>query len=155
MRKRRLAIVLCVTLVLAGCAHKTGAPMTPWERVMVDNALLAQFVNTAEQGTELAVTSAALSTDTARPVISFESNFADVHKRLTAILAQGPHADLTQAKALLEQFKTEALALVASGEIAVKNPRTQMSISADIRNAIALAEAVLSDIQLAQSGGVK
>lgn len=155
MRKRKLAIVLCALLVMAGCAHKTGAPMTPWERVMVDNTLLAQFVDTAEQGTELAVTSAALSTDTARPIITFESNFTGVHKQLTAILAQGPHADLSQAKVLLEQFKTGALALIASGEIGVKNPKTQMSISADIRNAIALAEAVLSDIQLVQSGGVK
>lgn len=152
---KKLSIVLSLCLVLAACGHKTGAPMTPWERVMTDNALLAQFVDTAEQGTELAVTSAALSTDTARPVITFESKFADVHKQLTAILAQGPHADLTQAKVLLEQFKTGALALIASGEIGVKNPKTQMSISADIRNAIALAEAVLSDIQLAQSGGVQ
>lgn len=157
MKKKRiqLALILCVLLATAGCAHKVSGPVTPWERTMTDNAMLAQFVDTAEQGTELAVTSGALPTQTARPVITFESKFADVHKKLTAILALGPHADLSQATVMLEQFKTEALALIASGEIDIKNPKTQMTISADVRQAVALAEAILSDIQLAQSGGVK
>lgn len=143
--------LLCV--VLTGCIHK-ATPVTPWERTMTDNALLAQFVDTAEQGTEAANASGVLSDDTARPVIKFESKFADTHEKITVILSAGPTADLSQATAMLEAFKTEGQALINSGEIGIKNPKTQMTISADLRNIVSLAEALIYDIQLAKTGAV-
>ena len=158
MRKKRiqLALILCVLLASLGCIKKTGAPVTPWERIMTDNAILAQFADTAEQGTEMAVTTTLLTTMQARPVIIFENRFADTHKKITAILAQGPGtADLAQVKTLLETLKAEGVAIVNSGNIGVKNPKTQQTINADITNIINLAEAVISDVQLFQSGGGK
>ncbi len=119
---------------------------------MADNAILAQFVDTAEQGTELVNTSGALPDDVARPVITLEQKFADVHEKITAILNLGPSADLSKAAELLNQFEKDANALIASGEIGIKNPKTQMTISADLRNAVALADALLSDIQLVKNG---
>ena len=157
MKKRafQLALMTCVFLATLGCIHK-ATPVTPWERVMTDNAILAQFADTAEQGTELAVTSGLLSTATARPVILFEDKFAVTHKQITAILAQGQlTANLPQVQALLTTLQTEGDALVASGNIGIKNPKTQMTITADLNNILALTRAVLTDIQVFQSGGAK
>ncbi len=153
--KRKLVVLLLGVMLASGCIHKS-TPVTPWERIMTDNALVAQFADTAEQGTEVAVTSGLLSTAQARPVITFEAQFADAHKKITAILAQGPGtADLTQVKVLLESLRTQGVALVGSGDIGVKNPKTQQTINADLNNIVNLTEAVISDIQLFQSGGVK
>lgn len=150
---KNLVLLNLYLFLLTGCIHKASPlPVTPWERTMTDNAMLAQFVDTAEQGTELANTSGALSDDTARPVISFEQKFADTHEKITAVLKLGPAADLSQANALLEAFKAEAQALIASGEIGVKNPKTQLSITGDLNNAVALAEALLADITLIRNG---
>lgn len=143
----KTALIVLTVLCTTGCIHK-ATPITPWERVMTDNALLAQFVDTAEQGTELAVSSGVLSASTAKPVIRVESRFPDVHKKITAILAQGSGADFTTANALLDQFKADMQALIASGEIGIKNPKTQMSISGDLNNIVNLTKAVLADIQL-------
>lgn len=157
MRKKRFsAIILAVILATVGCIHKTGGSVTPQERLMTDNAILAQFVNTVKQGTEAAVTSGLLSTAQARPVITFEGQFADTHKQITALLNQGlTTTNLTQVQSLLTNLKTTADALVASGSIGVKNPKTQMTITADINNIIALTQAVLTDIQVFQAGGSK
>lgn len=150
-----LALLLCAMLASVGCIHKS-TPVTPWERVMTDNAILAQFADTAEQGTELAVTSGLMTTATARPVILFEDKFSVTHKQITAILAQGQlTANLPQVQVLLTQLQTEGDALVASGNIGIKNPKTQMTITADINNILALTRAVLTDIQVFQSGGAK
>lgn len=152
----KLLATFTLCLVLAGCIHKTGGVVTPQERLMTDNAILAQFVNTAEQGTEAAVTSGLISTQTARPVITFEDQFSQTHKQVTALLNQGlTTANLAQVQTLLGNLKTTADALVASGNIGVKNPKTQMTITADINNVIALTQAVLTDIQIVQAGGTQ
>lgn len=148
---KNLILLNFYLFLVTGCMHKATS-VTPWERTMADNAMLAQFIDTAEQGTELANTSGALPDDVARPIIMFEQKFADTHEKITAILNLGPGADLSQATSLLQQFEQQAQALVNSGEIGIKNPKTQMTISADIRNAIALAEALVADIQLVRNG---
>ena len=157
MRKRCRTICVVVALVATiGCIHKTGGTVTPKERLMTDNAILSQFVNTAEKGTEAAVTSGLMTTATARPVITFEGQFVDTHKQITALLNQGlTTSNLTQVQNLLTSLKATADALVASGNIGVKNPKTQMTITADINNIIALTQAVLTDIQVVQAGGTQ
>lgn len=119
---------------------------------MTDNAVLAQFIDTAERGTELAVGAGAIAIDEARPAIQFEAQAAEVHKKVTALLAQGHDtATLGQVTILLNNLKIQADALVASGEIGVKNPKTQQSITADIDSIGTMVEAVVSDIELFQA----
>lgn len=150
--RKRMASAIALAIVLAstvGCIHKSSGAVTPQERLMTDNALLAQFADTAEQGTELAVTTGLMSTSAARPVITFESQFATVHTQITNLLNQGlTAANLAQVQTLLTNLNTQAAVLVASGNIGIKNPKTQQTITGDINNIIALANAVLVDIQL-------
>ena len=51
---KRIALVL-ILLASSACIHKTGGKVTPMERVTTDNAVLAQMINTVEQGTEAVV----------------------------------------------------------------------------------------------------
>lgn len=144
-----LLIVLASTV---GCIHKSSGPVTPAERLMTDNAVLAQFADTAEQGTELAVTSGLMTTAAARPVIMFEGQFAATHEQITSLLNQGLTAtNLAQVQILLTNLNTQAAAIIASGSIGIKNPKTQQTISGDINTIIAFTQAVLTDIQLYQA----
>lgn len=153
---KKILVVVAACLALTACIHKTGGTVTPQERLMTDNAILAQFVNTAEQGTEATVTSGLITTVTARPIIAFEGQFASTHEQITKLLNQGlTTANLAQVQTLLANLKTTADTLVASGNIGVKNPKTQMTITADINNIIALTQAVLTDIQIIQAGGTQ
>src|ERR1700690_4178035 len=127
MRRKLDLRIFALALIMAstvGCIHKTSGPVTPAERIMTDNAILAQFADTAEQGTELAVTSGLMSTATARPIIMFESQFATTHEQITALLNQGLTAtNLAQVQSLLTSLKSQAAVIVASGNIGIKNPK--------------------------------
>lgn len=147
-----LALFLCLT---TACLHKAGnAPITPWERVMSDNAVFAQLNSSVEQGTEAVVTSGLLKPADAAPVIGFSGEVANIHRQLTAILANGPNINATNLatiSTLLAQVQTSGTALVQSGSIGVKNPNTQQTIAADIQSLVSLAQSLLAEIQAART----
>lgn len=151
MRQRRLAAVLLVTLVLVGCIHKTGGQISPWERVTTDNAAFAQLVNDATQGVIALQGTGVLSVDQTKQVLGVLSLAAQNDQQVTAILNVGPTGNLTQAQALLQQIQTSAVALVTcNGCWGIKNPKTQQAIASDIQEVGTLAQAIISDINVAK-----
>lgn len=138
-----LSLALCV-----GCIHK-ATPVTPWERATTDNALFAQIDNSVEQGAESVVSSGLVSAQTMAPVIGWTGQVATAHQQITAILAKGSSlsaADYTTIQALLSQIQASGNALVNSGSLSIKNPKSQQTISADITALITLGNALLSDL---------
>lgn len=171
MRKRStlsLAPVLLLLLVtVTGCLHKTDAlgaklAISPWERVMTHNAMFSQLNNDAIKGTVGVAQSGIITDPQARPILEWEGQVAKDHEMVTAILAKGPDvaANDPALRGFFEQVRTSGMALVTSGGIGVKNPRTQQSLSQDIQAIVNIAEAVLSDIEAVkaartQTGGTQ
>lgn len=148
---RCLALCVVLALVSVGCVHKSnGGTVTPMERVTTDNAVLAQLVGAIEQGTEALVTAGVLKPAEAAPVIAWCGNAAQIDLQLTAILGKGLPVslkDYAALQALVAQVGTSASTLVSSGALAVKNPKTQQTVAADITAASTLAQGLLTEIQ--------
>ena len=147
-----LSIVLAITV---GCAHRSGStvPVSPWEKVMVQNAALAQIVNDAEQGTETLATTGVITIEQARPFIKWERQIAEDHKPITGILSQGSQTTfdkIDQIQAFVDTLGKEAQGLISSGSAGIKNPRTQQALSTDVAAIQAAAKAIMDDIQAAK-----
>lgn len=157
-----LAVTLLVLASSVGCIHKTGGAVTPMERITTDNALFAQINNEVEQGTEAVVTSGLLTPSQAAPVIGWTGQVAKIHEQITQILSAGSTvdpADYQTIQTLISQIQSSATALVNSGNLNIKNPKSQQTISADITAALNLAQALLTELQAltptkASTGGV-
>lgn len=151
MIKRTLTVV-CVmaALVCAGCTHKSSGTITPMERVTTDNAVFAQLVNSIEQGAEALSSTGVLPASTVVPIVAWCGNAATIDNEISAILAKSSTVsptDYASLQALVAQLGTSASTLVSSGALAVKNPKTQQTISADINSASTLAQSLLGEIQ--------
>lgn len=149
--KLKVGVVICAVLMTVACLHKQSGTISPWERVMTNNAAFAQLNDDAEQGVELVQSSGFLSEAQARPILHFNAQVATAHKQVTAILAQGPASDLSQVSVLLNQIRDSGNELIATGAVGVKDPKTQQTIQADITSIIGLAQAIISDVQLAKA----
>lgn len=147
--------VLCLT---TACIHKPAGstPVTPWERVSTDNAILAQGNNSLERGAEAVVSSHLLTPAQAKPVIEFTGQIAAVHQQITAILEKGilvsGSADAAALDSLLAQIRTAGGILVNSGALGIKNPNTQQTFSQDVQLLVNLAQSVLADAHAIESG---
>lgn len=152
-RTARLGMLL---VILAGCIHKTGRPVTPWERVTTENALFAQTLDTVTQGIIAAQTSGLLTASQAAPVLNYLAQVAQIQKQLNQILALAPDAhNVTQIKALIAQIQAGSSALVNSGALGVKNPRSQQTIGADLTALTNAAGLILESYIAATGGGAK
>lgn len=151
MIKRALPVVCVIAaLALAGCVHKSSGTITPMERVTTDNAVFAQLVNSIEQGTEAASSAGLVPAQQVVPVIAWCGNAAQIDSQISAVLAKGSTVsatDYASLQGLVAQLGTSASTLVSSGALAVKNPKTQQTISADINSASTLIQSILSEIQ--------
>lgn len=155
----KLLNVSLFLLFTAGCLHKTGvgnvpANATPWERVTAYNAVLAQSNNTIEQGTELAAQQKLLPVNVARQVIAFTSDVASTHLQITAILEKGTQVssnDLASIRNLLSQIQAGGAVLVSSGVIGIKNPRSQQTISEDVKALVSVAQSIIELLPALQS----
>jgi len=155
MRRRRLLTVLALVVLLAtiGCIRKTGGAVTPWERVTTQNAILAQSIQTATQGVVAAQTSNLITVQQAKPVLDFMSQAATIQKQLSAILAQAPSAsNIPAIENLVNQIGSSAQALVSSGALGVKNPKSQQTIGADVQAIVSSVNVILSSYQAATGG---
>lgn len=144
-KKILLSIILTVLLASVGCIHKASGPVTPMEKISTDWAVLAEFLQTAEAGTQAAVTSGVITTAQARPIIQFELQVAQNQQALTPVIQQGQTAitSSTALQSFLTSVGTQAQALV---KLDVTNPKTQQPISADIAFITSLANVVIGDI---------
>lgn len=151
---KRIMLVL-VLLATSACIHKTGGKVTPMERATTDNAVLAQMINTVEQGTEAVVTAHVIPAQTAAPVIAWCGNAAAIDQQVTAILAKGSTvsaSDMTSLQGLVAQVESSATQLIQTSALQIKNPKSQQTITANIQAAAALAETVLTEVQALQGG---
>jgi hypothetical protein len=140
-----LGLIVSGTLGTQACIHKTGSAATPWEKVTTYNAVLAETNNTIEQGAELAAAQKILPVNVAREVIEYTSRVASVHLQITAILAKGSAitaSDTSSINGLLAQIQASGTALVTSGVVGVKNPKSQQTIAADITSLVSLAQTI-------------
>lgn len=153
-RYSRLIPVLVVLLASLGCLKKPGGgAITPWERVTAENAILAQLIKTATQGT-IAVNSTKLISDQqTAPVLGFYSQAATIQEQITAILAVTPSsANIPQIQALVSQIGTSATALIDNSALGVKNPNSQQLIGADVQAIVGSINTILSSYQAAVGG---
>ena len=140
-----LGLIVSGTLGTEACIHKTTGPVTPWEKVTTYNAVLAETNNTIEQGAELAAAQKILPVNVAREVIEYTSRVASVHLQITAILGKGSAItanDTATMNGLLAQIQASGTALVTSGVVGVKNPKSQQTIAADITSLVSLAQTI-------------
>jgi len=148
MRRTRISLAVLLLLATVACIHKTGGTVTPMERVTTDNALFAQINNSVEQGAEAVAASGLLTPQQVAPVIAWTGQVAQAHQQITAIMAKGDisAADLVSVQALVAQIQQSGLALVNSGTIGIKNPKSQQTISADVTAVTNLAETILAEL---------
>lgn len=141
-----ILLVLAIGLQIA-CIKKASGPVTPWEKVATYNAALADINQTIEQGAELAVSGRILAKDAGAQVIDFTGRAGTIHKQITAIIQKGANAspsDMVTLQDLLTQISTSGQALVNSGTVGVKNPRSQQTIAQDIASMVSLAQTIIS-----------
>ncbi len=161
MRRSFAAITLLLCLSSVGCIHKpaNSTPITPWERVTADSAVLAQGNNSLERGTEAVVISKLLTPAQAEPIVAFTGQVATIHTQLTAILSKGiltaGSPDAVTLAALVAQVQASGTALVNSGALGIKNPNTQQTIAQDIQLLVTLSAALLNDAQAIESGAIQ
>ena len=145
MLKLKVVMLIAVLAMTCGCIHKASGPVTPMEKISTDWAVLGEFIQTAEAGTQAAATAGVITAAQARPVIQFELQIAQNHQALTSVIQQGQTA-ITSSTALqnfLTSVGTQAQALV---KLDVQNPKTQQTISADITFVVSLANVIIADI---------
>ena len=155
MRKRNVVRLLPILLLisLVGCIKKASGPVTPWEKVTTENAVFAQLLDTATQGTIAAQTSGLLTVAQTRPVLEFYSQTATIQKQLNTILAQAPSAtNIPAVQTLVTQVNTAAQSLVGSGALGIKNPKSQQTIGADIQAIVNSVQVILTSYQAATGG---
>lgn len=147
-----MGLVALLLLCSFGCIHKS-TPVTPWERVTTENAILAQLIKTSEQGTEAVQTSGLITAQQAMPIIQFEGRAAEIQTQINSILAQSPTAaNIPQIQALVTQIGASAKTLVDSGALGIKNPKSQQTIGADVQAIVGSANLILSAYQTAVGG---
>lgn len=154
--KSQAALVAVLIISTVACLHKSGGTkVTPWEKVHTYNAVFAETNNTVERGAEAAASSGLLNPSQAGVVIAWTGQVASVHQQITSILEKGmvTDADLSTVRVLLTQIKDSGTALVNSGALGIKNPKTQQTFAADIDAIYSAGDAILSALQQIKAGG--
>ena len=152
MTKRAVLAVL-LTAFTTACIHKTGGPISAWERVNVNMAALAQINNDVAKGIISAQQAGVLTTPQAAPILNYQEMVAKDHSAIENILAAGSSQAMSRAaeiQALLEQIKAQGTTLIQAGGLGVKNPKSQQAFSQDLQGIVNLTETVLADFQLAK-----
>lgn len=152
-RSTTRAAMICLLLATVGCIHKASGPVTPWERVTTTNAILAQLIQTAEQGTVAVQVSGLITAQQAAPILNFYSQAAQIQLQINGVLAQTPSAsNVPQLQSLVNSIATASQSLVNSGAVGVKNPKSQQTIGADIQAVVSSANVILTAYQAAVGG---
>jgi hypothetical protein len=141
-----LGLTISGTFGTIACIHKSAGAVTPWEKVTTYNAVLAQTNNSVEQGAELAAAQNILPVNGARLVITYTAQVAAVHLQITAALAKGSQltiSDTSTISQLLQQIQQSGTALVSTGLIGVKNPKSQQTIAADVTSIVSVAQSIV------------
>lgn len=150
---KHLVLMLAVLVATTGCIHKSGGQVTPWERVTTTNAVLAQSINTVAQGTIAVQQTGLITVAQAAPILTFTSSASRDQQALNVILAKQPNAsNVKSIKDLVDDIGDLASNVVNSGAAGVKNPKSQQTISADIKAVVSSADLILTTYQQATGG---
>jgi hypothetical protein len=158
-RKSKLLVLAILALLVASCAKRAATPgvpatpVTPMEQFASTNATIATTNHAIEQGVAQLNAAGVLSDSLTRTILDWHFTVADTDKQITLIVQSSASAATKgqQIRALISQLKTSAVGLVNNGELGVKNPASQQSISADIQAILTLCDAIVLDLQ---NGGV-
>ena len=151
--KRRISLIVVMTMITAGCIHKQSGPISPWERVNVNMAALAQINEDVAKGLIAVQQAGAITAQQAVPILNYQETVAKDHAALENILAAGSAQAAGQAlqiQALLNEIKNQGTALIQSGGLGIKNPKSQQTFSQDLQGIINLASVVMADYELAR-----
>lgn len=151
--RQRVSLIILLTITTAACIHKQSGSVSAWERVNVNMAALAQINEDVAKGVIAAQQAGAITAQQAAPILNYQEVVAKDHTALENILAAGSVQAAGQAiqiQALLNEIKNQGTALIQSGGLGIKNPRSQQTFTQDLQGIINLAGVVMADYRLAE-----
>jgi hypothetical protein len=154
MNKRSVFVVVILMAMTVACIHKQSGSVSPWERVNVNMAALAQINSDTAKGIIVLQQAGTITSQQASPILSYQETVAKDHAAIENILAAGSAQAGSQAlqiQALLNEIKTQGTALIQSGGLGIKNPKSQQTFAQDLQGIVNLAEVILTDYQTAEA----
>jgi hypothetical protein len=151
--KRRFIFGLILVSVTTACIHKQSGPVSPWERVNVNMAALAQINNDVAKGMIAVQLAGTITTQQAAPILNYQELVAKDHAAIENTLSAGSTQAASQSlqiQALLSEIKNQGATLIQSGGLGIKNPNSQQTFTQDLQGVINLASVILADYQLAE-----
>jgi hypothetical protein len=151
--KRRTGVIVLLMATMAACIHKQSGPVSPWERVNVNMAALAQINGEVAKGIIAVQQAGAISAQQAAPILNYQETVAKDHAAIENILAAGSvqaAGQASQIQTLLNEIKDQGTTLIQSGGLGVKNPKSQQAFTRDLQAMVNLAQVILADYQLAE-----
>jgi hypothetical protein len=151
--KIKITLIILLTVFTVACIHKQSGPVSPWERVNVNLAALAQINADVAKGVIAVQQAGTITAQQAAPMLNYQEIVAKDHMAIENILAAGSSQAASQSaqiEALLNEIKNQGTALIQSGGLGIKNPKSQQTFTQDLQGIINLAQVVLTDYQLAE-----
>lgn len=151
--RHRLALAVFLVAMASACIHKQSGPVSPWERVNINMAALAQINNNIAKGVIALQQSGVVTVEQAAPVLNFQENVAKDHAAIENIFAAGSTQTASQSavvQALLEEIKNQGTTLIQSGGLGIKNPKSQQTFTRDLQAIVNLAEVILTNYKQAK-----
>ncbi len=151
--KRTIVLIFILMAVTVACIHKQSGRVSPWERVNVNMAALAQINEAVAKGVIGAQQAGAISVQQAAPILNYQELVAKDHAAIENIFLAGSTQAASQSwqiQALLAEIEKQGTALIQSGGLGIKNPKTQQTFAQDLQGIVNLASVILADSQLAE-----
>ena len=148
--KFRVPFIIFFISITAACIHKQTGSISPWERVNVNMAALAQINNDVAKGIIAIQQAGVITVGQASPILDYQETVARDHAAIENIFSAGSaQADSRSAeiRALLEEIKNQGTTLIQSGGLGVKNPKSQRSFTQDLQAIVNLTEIILANYQ--------
>jgi hypothetical protein len=149
--KLKVALLALLTAITAACIHKPSGPVSPWERVNINLAALAQINADVAKGVIAVQQAGSITVQQAAPILNYQELVAKDHMAIENILAAGSAQAASQSdriRALLEEIKSQGTSLIQSGGLGVKNPKSQQLFTQDLQAIVNLAQVILADYEL-------
>jgi hypothetical protein len=149
--KSGIGVVVLLAVLTGGCIHKPSGPVSTWERVNVNLAAMGQINNDVAKGIIAVQQAGVLTVQQAAPVLNYQELVAKDHAALENIFAAGSAEAASrpaQIQALLDEIENQGTALIQSGGLGVKNPKSQETFTQDLQAVVSLAGVVLTDYQM-------
>jgi hypothetical protein len=151
--KRGIALIFILLSVTIACIHKQSGTVSPWERVNVNMAALAQINDDVAKGVIGVQQAGTISAQQASPILNYQELVAKDHAAIENILSAGSTqagTQSTQIQALLNEIEKQGTTLIQSGGLGIKNPKSQQTFAQDLQGIVNLASVILTDYQLAE-----